>query len=72
MVSNIWIQGLRSYLSSSNKFEEEASNSWTKQLSNPVEESSDDGDVASHGQSEGDSWIQVATWDVGCHGHSHK
>lgn len=41
-------------------------------MGDPVEEASEDGDVATHGKPQGDGWVEVTTGDVGCHGHSNK
>lgn len=60
------------YLAICDEFEEEASNNGAKALGDPIEDTSKDGDVASNSQSKCDSWIQMATGDVGCNGHPHK
>ena len=50
-----------SNLAISDKLEEEAGDDGAKALGNPIENAGEDADVASDGQSESDSWIQMST-----------
>jgi hypothetical protein len=62
----------KTYQSAGDKLEEQAGNRGTEALSDPVEDSSEDGDVAANGQTEGDSWVEVATGDVSSHSDSNE
>lgn len=55
------------YQASCDNFEEEACCNGAKQLGNPVEDASEDGDLTTKSQSEGDSWVDMTTRDVGTH-----
>lgn len=63
---------LETYQATGDDFEEETGYYGAEQLSDPVEDASEDGDLASQSQAEGDSRIHVSTWDVGSHCHRHK
>jgi hypothetical protein len=61
-----------SYQTAGDKLEEQAGNRGTKALSDPVEDSGENGDVAANGQTEGDGWVEVATGDVSSHRDSNE
>lgn len=60
------------YQSSSDDFEEEASNNGANKLGNPVEDAGEDGDLATQSQSESDRRIDMATRDICTHCHRNK
>nr|GLL17781.1 hypothetical protein Itr_chr01CG16790 [Ipomoea trifida] len=60
------------YQAAGNNCEEVASDNGAQELSNPVEEAGEDGDLAADSQSKGDGRVNVTAGDVGSHGNSHE
>lgn len=63
---------LLNYQASGGSFKEEASYNGADELGDPVEEASENGDLTSKSQSEGDGGVDVATGDVGAYSDRHK
>lgn len=59
-------------LSVGGELQEQTRDGRAEQLSEPVEDAGEDGDVATDGEAEGDGGVQVATGDVGGHGNSDE
>lgn len=60
------------YQAAGNNSEEVASDNGAQELSNPVEEAGEDGDLAAESQSKGDCRVNVTAGDVGSDGNRHE
>lgn len=60
------------YLAIGNEDKKETSDDGAKALSNPVEETGDDCDVAADGKAEGHGGVKVSTGDVGGYWHTNE
>lgn len=69
-VSCLW--DFEAYQATCDGFEEVAGNNGPEKLSNPVEDALEDGDSAAESHSEGDSWVDMATRDVGANWDCNK
>lgn len=61
-----------SYQASGDELEDEACYDGTKKLGNPVEDASEDSDLATKSQSKCDSWVHMAPRDVGSNWNCNK
>ena len=62
----------KTYQASGDVFKEVTCDNGAYKLGNPVKDAGEDSDLAPNSQSKGDSWIYVATGNVGPHCHSHE
>lgn len=60
------------YQTTGDNREQQCTNNGTQKLSNPVEKSGEDGDLAAESQAEGHGGVDVSTGDVGGDGNSNK
>lgn len=64
--------GNRTYQTTGDKFEKEASNGGAKKLSSPVENSCDDFQFSTKNKAKGDGWVHMTTGVVCCDGNRDK
>jgi hypothetical protein len=60
------------YQASSGNFEKVACDNGAQELGNPVEDASEDGDLATKSQAKSDSRVDMATGDVGTNSNCNK